>query len=58
MQYEECIGGWPSPARRAELSYVESSRKLPEGRDQLPARDRSFLTKMTENLVFEAPNNL
>ena len=58
LQSEECIGGWLSPARRAELSCVESSRKLPEGRDQLPARDRSFLTKMTETLFFEAPNNL
>ena len=32
---------------------MESSRKLPEGRDQLPARDRSFLTKMTENVVLK-----
>ena len=30
---------------------MESSRKLPEGRDQLPAKDRSFLTKKTKNLV-------
>ena len=29
-------------AAKAEISYVESSRKLPEARDQeLPARDRS-----------------
>ena len=35
---------------------MESSRKLPEARDQgLPVRDRSILTKMTENCfrIFE-----
>ena len=37
-------------AVKAEILYVESSRKLPEARDQgLPARYRSSSTKITKN---------
>ena len=46
-------------AAKAEILYVESSRKPPEARDQgLPARDRSSWTKITKNALFQALRTL
>ena len=46
-------------AAKAEILYVESSRKPPEARDQgLPARDRSSWTKITKNALFQALHTL